>query len=162
MTEKDRIADQLRRSLQGPAWHGPALMELLRDIGAEEAAARPANGAHSIWELAEHVVAWLRFVERRLQGDEYKVSDAENFPAPAVVSEAAWEESRGRLVSTTESLQQKIVRLDGARLGEMVDTMEGTQISVYALLHGVVQHNLYHAGQIALLKRMARGRTGTQ
>jgi uncharacterized damage-inducible protein DinB len=133
-------------------------MELLQDIKAEEAAARPVSTAHSIWGLVGHVQAWTRFAERRLQGDEYDVSDAENLPAAADVSEAAWEQSRRTLVAATKSLRERILRLDEAQLEQAV---AGKKISVYFLLHGLIQHNLYHAGQIALLKRALRGQTGT-
>jgi uncharacterized damage-inducible protein DinB len=156
MREVERIADQLWRSLQGEAWHGPALMELLRDVKAAEAIEHPVSGAHSIWELVGHATAWSRFVERRLQRDEYVVSDAENFPAVADVSEGAWEESVRRLVAVTEELRDRILVLDEDQLEQ---TVVGKKISVYSLLHGLVQHNLYHAGQIALLKRALRGHT---
>lgn len=159
MRETERIADQLWRSVHGAAWHGPALMELLRDVEAGEAAARPVAAAHSIWELVSHATAWSRFVERRLQGGDYKVSEAENFPAVADVSEAAWEECRRRLVAVNEAVRERILGLDESQLGDIVDSEEGKKISVYVLLHGLVQHNLYHAGQIALLKRAMRGRT---
>jgi uncharacterized damage-inducible protein DinB len=159
MRETERIADQLWRSLQGAAWHGPALMELLCDVEAGEAAARPVAAAHSIWELVSHATAWSRFVERRLQGEDYKVSEAENFPAVADVSEAAWEECRRRLVAVNGVVRERISGLDESQLGDIVDSEEGKKISVYVLLHGLVQHNLYHAGQIALLKRALRGRT---
>jgi uncharacterized damage-inducible protein DinB len=158
MREAERIADQLRRSLQGEAWHGPALLELLRDVKAEEAAARPVAGAHSIWDLVDHATAWSLFVERRLRGEEYDVSDAENFPAGAEVSEACWEESRGRLIAATEAVRERVMRLDEAQLAH---TVAGKKFSVYVLLHGLVQHNLYHAGQIALLKRALRGKAPT-
>jgi uncharacterized damage-inducible protein DinB len=159
MREAERIADQLWCSLQGEAWHGPALMELLHDVEAEEAAARPVAAAHSIWELVGHGTAWSRFVERRLQGEDYKVNEAENFPVVADRSETAWEESRRRLVAVTEAVRERILRLDEAQFGDIVYSEEGKKISVYVLLHGLVQHNLYHAGQIALLKRALRGRT---
>jgi uncharacterized damage-inducible protein DinB len=154
MREAERIADQLWRSLQGEAWHGPALMELLRDVTPKEAAARPVSAAHSIWELVDHVAAWSQIVERRLQGEAYDVSDAESFPAVAGFSEAVWEGSRSRLVAVTEALRERVLRLDEAQLEQAV---AGKKSSVYFLLHGLVQHNLYHAGQIALLKRALRG-----
>jgi uncharacterized damage-inducible protein DinB len=134
-------------------------MELLRDVEAEEAAARPVTAAHSIWELVGHATAWSRFVERRLLGEGYKVSEAENFPAVVDRSETAWEESRRGLVAVTETVRDRILHLDEAQLSDIVYSEEGKKISVYVLLHGLVQHNLYHAGQIALLKRAWRGRT---
>ncbi|MEX2301458.1 MAG: DinB family protein [Bryobacterales bacterium] len=120
MREAEQIADQLWRSLQGPAWHGPALLELLGDVNAAEAASHPVAASHSIWELVGHVTAWSRFVEHRLRGEEYEVSEAANFPAPAEVSEGAWEASRGRLVAATEALRKEILQLDEVQLGERV------------------------------------------
>ena len=55
MTEIERIEDQLKRSLEGEAWHGPALEELLADVRAEQAAAKPVPPAHSIWEIVLHI-----------------------------------------------------------------------------------------------------------
>ena len=159
MRESERIADQLWRCLQGPAWHGPALMKLLEDVTADEAAARPVAAGHSIWELVGHVTAWSRFVEHQLRGEKYEISEAANFPSPAEVSEAAWEASRGRLVAATEALRKEILPLDEIQLVERVKTEEMGDVSKYVLLHGLVQHNLYHAGQIALLKRAIRGRS---
>jgi uncharacterized damage-inducible protein DinB len=134
-------------------------MELLRDVETDEAAARPVAAAHSIWELVSHATAWSRFVERRLQGEDYKMTEAENFPAVADVSESAWEECRRTLVAVNEAVRERILGLDESQLGDIVDSEEGKKFTVYVLLHGLVQHNLYHAGQIALLKRALRGRT---
>jgi uncharacterized damage-inducible protein DinB len=109
--------------------------------------------------LVGHAAAWLRFVEGRLRANGYIVSAAENFPTVADVSEAVWQQSQHRLVAATETLRDTILLLDEPWLEEMVDTAEGGEISIYGLLYGVVQHNLYHAGQIALLKRAARGQS---
>jgi hypothetical protein len=62
-------------------------------------------------------------------------------------------------VAVTETVRDRILHLDEAQLSDIVYSEEGKKISVYVLLHGLVQHNLYHAGQIALLKRAWRGRT---
>ena len=58
MTETERIRDQLRRAFEGDAWHGPGVLELLENVTASQAAARPIAGAHSIWELVVHIQAW--------------------------------------------------------------------------------------------------------
>jgi len=67
--EVRRIQRQLEHTFNGPAWHGPALLELLADVNAGKAAARPIAGAHSIWELVLHIAAWDKAVARRLAGD---------------------------------------------------------------------------------------------
>jgi uncharacterized damage-inducible protein DinB len=151
MSEITRIADQLRRSHEGEAWHGPALEALLAGVSAAQAAARPIPGAHSIWEIVLHVTAWENFVKRRLAGETIvEVPEAENFPPVTDAGAAAWERTREGLRSAHRTLQEALGRLTDERLRDIVS---GKGYSVYFMLHGVVQHNLYHAGQIALLKK---------
>jgi uncharacterized damage-inducible protein DinB len=150
ITEIERIQDQLRRSFEGGAWHGPAVLELLADVNATQAAAHPIPGAHSIWELTLHIAAWERAVTRRLSGGRPEVPDAENFPRIDDASEAAWQQAIETLQSEHQELLDAISRLDELQLD---DTLGVGPSSVYVTLHGVVQHNLYHAGQIAILKR---------
>jgi uncharacterized damage-inducible protein DinB len=137
-SEAKRIQDQLKRSIAGTAWHGPAVMELLADIDAAKAAARRIAGAHSIWELSLHIAAWNKAAVRRLSGDVTDTSDE------------AWQRTLELLRSNHRELQEAISGLDDARLDQPI--LEGMS-SVYVTLHGVIQHNLYHAGQIALLKK---------
>jgi hypothetical protein len=152
MSEITKLRDQLRRSHQGPAWHGPSLEELLADVTAAKAFAKPVPEAHSIWEVVLHVTAWQRVVVRRLAGEVIlDLSDSENFPAVADPSEQKWQEAKTKLASARQELDNAIAQLPETRLNEIV---AGKGYSVYFMLHGVVQHNLYHAGQIALLKKM--------
>ncbi len=69
MRELDRIADQLKRAFEGEAWHGPAVMEILEGITAQQAANRPSRAVHNIWEIVLHIAAWERAGVRRLQGE---------------------------------------------------------------------------------------------
>jgi uncharacterized damage-inducible protein DinB len=70
MNEVQRIVDQLRRAFEGEAWHGPAVMQILEGITAAQAAAHPASGAHSIWEIVLHIAAWEGAVSRRYAASE--------------------------------------------------------------------------------------------
>jgi uncharacterized damage-inducible protein DinB len=152
MSEKKRLNDQLKRALEGKAWHGPSVSEVLAGVTAEQAAAHPIAGAHSIWELALHIQTWERVGRRRIQ--EFvpiDVSDEEDWPAVTDTSEAAWARTLEDLRSNHQALRAAIRELDEAKLDEIVP---GTTYSVYFLLHGVIQHDLYHAGQIALLKKL--------
>src|SRR6185437_7128500 len=80
-TEVSRIADQLHRAYRGPAWHGPSLKAILTEVTADRAALRPANGAHSIWEIVLHITAWMRIARERLTASEARVvSDEEDWP----------------------------------------------------------------------------------
>jgi uncharacterized damage-inducible protein DinB len=149
--ETKRLASQLRRSYEGPAWHGPALRELLNGVTAEHAASRPVPGAHSVWELVLHIDAWERQALTTLEGAAYEsmTGDADWPPVREITAEA-WKQALDRLQSTTFKLAQTVGQLDDAKLNLIV---AGKEFNYYFLLHGVVQHNLYHAGQIALLKR---------
>jgi uncharacterized damage-inducible protein DinB len=152
MSEKKRLNDQLKRAFEGKAWHGPSVSEVLAGVTAEQAAAHPIAGAHSIWELALHIQTWERVGRRRIQ--EFvpiDVSDEEDWPAVTDTSEAAWARTLEDLRSNHQALRAAIRELDEAKLDEIVP---GTTYSVYFLLHGVIQHDLYHAGQIALLKKL--------
>lgn len=151
MTETHRINSLLKRAFQGPAWHGPSLRELLEGVTAEQALAHPIPGAHSIWELVNHVIAWEQISKRRLEGDPANdVPDEVNFPPVADTDEHAWQVTLESLAASNQSLRDSIKRIDDVKLEEMA---AGQSYSNYAMLHGVIQHDLYHAGQIALLKK---------
>ena len=150
MTEIERIVDQLNRAFAGEAWHGPAVIEILEGITAQQAAAHPLAGGHSIWELALHITAWTRAGSRRLRGDRAQLTDAENFPVVTDSGEQAWEEARGSIKQAHEELRSAILLLEDSRLDQPI--IEGMS-SIYVTLHGIIQHSLYHAGQIAILKK---------
>jgi len=127
------------------------LRELLDGVTAEKAGARPIPNAHSIWELVNHVIAWEQIARRRLEGEgQFEIPDEINFPPVTDASEAAWQATLQSLEASHRSLREGIKKIDDARLEEIPP---GTSYSIYVLLHGVIQHNLYHAGQIALLKK---------
>ncbi|HEU4594702.1 MAG TPA: DinB family protein [Pyrinomonadaceae bacterium] len=153
MREAERIADQFRRAHEGEAWHGPSLKELLQDVNAGEASARPVAGAHSILELVLHIAAWERVARRRLEGEAAQIYNTpEDWPA-GEVSEDAWRAALRTLEEEQAKLRATILRLDDANLdGPIFKEMS----SIYVTLHGVVQHSLYHAGQIAVLKKALR------
>lgn len=156
MTEIDRILDQLTRAYAGPAWHGPALREVLTGVTATQAAARPLPDAHTIWELVLHITAWENAVRKALGGTPIHVPDSENFPAISDASDAAWNDALEALESGHLALREAIRQTTEEALDAkhvLDDTVPGRTYSFYNLLHGVVQHDLYHAGQIALLKK---------
>lgn len=150
MTEVERIVDQLKRAVTGGAWHGPAVEEILAGITAEAATSRPFNEAHGIWELVLHITAWLQAIRRRLEGDRAELTDAEDWPPINDTSERAWKETISRMKQAYEELSSAISCLDDSKLDQSI--IEGMS-SAYVNLHGVIQHTLYHAGQIAILKK---------
>jgi uncharacterized damage-inducible protein DinB len=154
MSEAARIADQLRRAFDGEAWHGDSLSEILEGVTVARAAARPVANAHSIWELVLHIAAWDGAVLRRLEGSTVEPSDAENFPAVTDASDAAWRAALAKVRRVHAELVSAVSVLPDSRLSQMVPGKEGAHYTFYYMLHGLAQHELYHAGQIALLKKM--------
>jgi uncharacterized damage-inducible protein DinB len=154
MSEAARIADQLRRAFDGEAWHGDSLFEILNGVTAGRAAARPIAGAHTIWELVLHIAAWDGAVLRRMCGVEVSLSDEENFPPVTNASDAAWRTALTQVRQVHEELIATVAALPDSRLDDKVPGKEGAHYTFYYMLHGVVQHELYHAGQLALLKKM--------
>lgn len=155
-TESLRIADQLQRAFQGDAWHGQSLKELLEDVGPEQANRRPIAEGHSIWELVSHISVWIEASEASVHGVPMPkieiVGTVEDWPPTKDASEAAWAKATDRLFRSGDQLAKTIRGFSDDRLGE---TVPGRQYDFYHLFHGIVQHSLYHAGQIALLKKAA-------
>jgi uncharacterized damage-inducible protein DinB len=149
MREVERLADQLRRSFEGDAWHGDSLVEILADIDSAKAEAKPAAGGHSIWELVLHIASWARAALQVVSGESEKLS-ADDWPQLGGGGESAWVHTQKELTSVGRQLQDAILGMEERRLDDVVP---GREYSYYMLLHGVVQHALYHAGQIAILKK---------
>ena len=152
-SELDNIADQMERAFEGDAWHGSSISEVLSNVCAEEAAARSITGAHTIWEIVLHMSVWQRTVRERLQ-DRPIVALSEDVDWPPVLefSDEAWAGAVLELRDEYELLREEALRWSDEDLGQ---TTEGQRFTVYQMLHGVVQHGLYHAGQIAMLKKGA-------
>jgi uncharacterized damage-inducible protein DinB len=151
MNEIRAIVDQLQRAFEGHAWHGQAVRELLADVSAAQANTRPIAQAHSIWEIVLHISTWEHVVRRRLQGEAInELPDAEDWPAVRDTGEGAWRKAVHDLEERNRALRDAVAQLDEARLTANVP---GKDHSVYIMLHGIIQHDLYHAGQIAVLKK---------
>jgi uncharacterized damage-inducible protein DinB len=157
MTEIDHIADQLEREFAGDPWHGSPLMSILDGVTAAQAAAKPVPQAHSIWELVLHVTGWKNEVRQRLTGAPAGEPAEGDWPAVEAVSDAAWREALERLRAVHTALVETVRALPASRLHEATRDPRnrplGTGVSYYVTLHGIVQHDVYHAGQIAILKK---------
>jgi uncharacterized damage-inducible protein DinB len=151
MSEIKRILDQMDRAFAGEAWHGPSLMQLLDGITSEDASAHPIHDAHSIWELANHIAAWNTIVQHRAAGEAVVDVTAErDWPPVWEVSEVAWRRALEDLKASRARLRVVVERL---REDQLEQKAAGEEYSIYFMLHGLIQHDLYHAGQIAVLKK---------
>ncbi len=149
-SEPALIAEQLRRAFEGNAWHGPSVLELLEDVDAARAAAKPWRSAHSIWELVLHIAVWDDAACRRLAGEKWQPTGTANFPVVPKPTKAAWRKAVAHAKRTHDVLVKTVGALRESRLRDRVPSKK---YDFYFMLHGVAQHELYHAGQIAILKK---------
>ncbi|MBV9507422.1 MAG: DinB family protein [Acidobacteriia bacterium] len=151
-SESLRIVDQLRRAFTGDAWHGPSVRESLDGIAAEQAHHRALPEAHTVWEMVLHMNSWVSVAFESIRGAPMPQLDAwpEDWPAVEDTSEPAWAAAKQHLHQSGERLTEAIQEFADANLQNVVP---GRTYDFYFLFHGIVQHSLYHAGQIVLLKR---------
>jgi hypothetical protein len=150
--ELAQIDDELRRAYDGDCWHGPPLRAVLGGVTATVAAAKHPQLAHSIWGLVRHVTVWVEVVARRVtEWRAIETPDAGDFPTVTETSEAAWVAALEDLDRQHQRLLEVVAGLDAARLNEVVP---GKDYPVPVMLHGTAQHYGYHAGQVALLKKL--------
>jgi uncharacterized damage-inducible protein DinB len=126
---------------------------MLRDVTASEANARPISGGHTIAELVQHLAYWQWATVERVNGALISPAHDEQWPPHSDTSEAAWKEALKLLETRHQLLMQMLAKL---RDEDLKKPITGRDYDVFVQLHGTLQHDLYHAGQIALLKRAAR------
>jgi len=154
MRETDRIVEQLRLAFEGGAWHGPAVLDVLRDVDPFLASQHPITGAHSIWELVLHLCATQGILLRRIRGEEAGLSDDDFWePVPEPTGEN-WQAALDRLARQERELWSAVAAFPEGKLNQKL--MPSGTTTAYTTFHGHVQHNTYHAGQIALLKKAWR------
>jgi uncharacterized damage-inducible protein DinB len=149
-----RIRRQLETAFSGPAWHGPALMENLAGISAEIAVAKPVPGAHAIWEIVNHLLVWQNEAAAVIDGKPYVTLTGDaDWPPVTDPSAPAWEATVKELAASHQQLCSRVDTLSDERLREH---KPDSKYVLLVFLRGIADHNLYHAGQIGLLKRAAQ------
>ncbi len=152
----DGILDDLRRGYDGDAWHGPPLRKVLDGVTADVAYARPVPNVHSIWEIVAHLAAWDGVVADRIaERREIETPESGDFPPVTESAPEAWAEARREEDRQHARLIEAVSALDEARLGE---TVAGKNDSTAHMIRGVAPHEAYHAGQVALLRKLAEAR----
>ena len=138
------------------SWHGPNLMNAIRGVDAEEAAWRPEPGRHNVWELVLHAAYWKYRVYRLLTEEPPRSFDVKgsNFFARPTAEHRDWQGDVEILKGWHARLRQAVAGFDPARLDQPCGQREN---SGYALISGAAFHDVYHAGQIRLLRRMREG-----
>ena len=159
MREVDRVANLLAQTYHGDvvglAWFGPALRPLLGAVSPATATHRPLQGRHTIWELVVHLAANIDFVLARLDGTELELSANADWPPVPPPTVPAWEDALAALDARYEALLERVGGLGDAQIAQPV---VGRRYDVYAMLHGIIHHNVYHTGQVALLRDVSDSR----
>ncbi len=146
-SEIQNILELLKSTFEKKAWYGPSLKEALKDITPEQGSYR-INNTHSIIELVAHITAWRTFVTKKLEGDlEYKVTNELNFPTPTT-----WETAIQDLEESQVKLMAAIRNFDSSLLHDSVPN-SSYGYTFFTLLHGIIHHDVYHTGQIVLIKK---------
>jgi uncharacterized damage-inducible protein DinB len=140
------------------SWHGTNLRGSIRGVSSEEAAWRPARGRHNIWEIVVHAAYWKYAVRRRITGESrgsFPLKGSNWFERPDDQSEKAWRGGIALLDQMHKAMRSSLAHLDDRALDR---TTRGSTLSTFQLISGIAAHDLYHAGQIQLLKRLMRRR----
>ena len=158
MSEAARLIDQFKRAHDGDPWHGSPVKAILTGVTAMQAARKPPNGAHSIWELVLHMTAWRNEVAERATGKPSGQPAAGDYPEVGDPTPARWRAALAALDASHERLVSVVHDMSDTHLLKPTNDPRngplGTGVSYYELLHGIVQHDAYHAGQIAILKKV--------
>jgi uncharacterized damage-inducible protein DinB len=150
------LVDILDQAYDRKAWHGTNLKGAVRGLSEVEAAWRPAEGRHNIWEIVVHAAYWKYIVRRRLSGEKrgsFPVKGSNWFARPAADGKYSWNEDLRLLEEIHQSLRDTILGFPARML---VQRPAGSKVSNIAMIYGVSSHDLYHAGQIQLLKRLRK------
>jgi len=150
MSDVQQILRHYDDVLEGDAWHGYAVWHILNGISAEQAAARPIPGAHTIWELVMHLTFWEGVAIQRLAGSRAGLVEELNFPAMPDATDENWRQALEQFRASNRDFRQALSRLDDAKLDAL--TAAGKR-SYYGEAHGNIEHHVYHLGQIALLQK---------
>lgn len=157
--EINRLVKMFRAAAHGKTWHGQSVWETLQNISAEEAAAHPIPGSHSIWDYLLHIINWREYAIRNLLDDKpyiVELNTEQDWSTITDFSKEAWEATLNLYKKSTDDLSEAIRTVDDSKLEEMI--IPESKNSFYVLLHGVIQHDIYHSGQILLLKKLLKAK----
>ena len=156
MSEVRRLVEQMKLVFvgneSGEARFGPALLHLLKEINSKRALFRVTPETHNIWELVLHLTAWKKYTAARLRDETATMNDQLDWEKIERTDEAAWNEALQKLHDAQAELISASEKLSNDQLDTPVANGRAPR---YLALHGIIQHDIYHAGQIAYLKKLS-------
>ena len=151
-TEIERIADLMEETFDGKPYYGPSLVGALEDVTADLAARRPDSTAHNIWEIVLHLTAELYYACDVINGTaEPWIEGETTWRAVMDTSEDSWRQAIHSLKQANRALVRTVRALDDA---VVTQEAQPSRRPFYVMLHGTLDHGIYHAGQIMLLKKL--------
>jgi len=152
MSTKETLLAALDEAYNKRSWHGTNLRGSLRRVAPQEAATQVKEGRHNIWEIAIHAAYWKYAVRRRITGAKrrsFALKGSDWFPRPEAVTTAAWRKDLTLLDDEHQKLRKAV---EGLSVTDLI--RQSGEFTFAGLIRGVAAHDLYHAGQIQLLKKM--------
>lgn len=157
-SEVSRLVDQLERAIDGDAWHGDPVMDVVARASVEQAGRKPHGASHSIRDIVRHMTAWTAEVHRRMNGAPAAEPADGDWPKARGNDEKAWRAEIAALEAAHDALVADLRALTDAQLFEPTrdprNRRTGEGVTRYVLLHGLAQHHAYHSGQIAILAKL--------
>ena len=150
MSEVKFLRDQIATTFKGDSWHGPNLVRTLDGIDYDQAMQRPLGEKHTIWELTDHISFWMEEVWKSVRDHAVLNPDKKKDWAEMGATSEEWAQSVNRLEAAVNMTLDALAEWSD---GDLYKTVPGTRYTFKQMLHGIVHHNLYHAGQINLLKK---------
>jgi hypothetical protein len=154
--EIKHLLGMLDEAYSRAAWHGPNLRGSLRGIAAREAAWRPGKGRHNVWEIVVHAAYWKYAVRRRLLGEKrgsFAVEGSNWFVRPTDLRKKAWLADVSLLAEEHRRLKAAVAAFQPEDLDR---SAKGSKTTARRLIVGIAFHDVYHAGQIQMIKRLMR------
>lgn len=156
MNEIKHTAVALKMVTEGPGWHGPSVQQILKDVTAAEALAKPATGGACMWEIVLHMRTWQQQALHGLDGARVRMelTREEDWPAIEDRSEGAWDVLKSEVAQAHRDMRERVKRLTAEQLDGQVQA--DREYPLYALVHGIIAHEAYHGGQLGLIKSSLR------
>ncbi|MCZ2855886.1 MAG: DinB family protein [Candidatus Bathyarchaeota archaeon] len=156
MNEIELIVETLRQTFDGRAWHGPSFTDVLNGVDKTQAIERPIKARHTIWEIVNHCTFWMEAVTRALHSESMPDIESTEDWSKMGKTDEDWTNAQEKLKKAYEELVNSTKNLNEAQLTQKIHGSYDGQPYATAyrrMLHGISDHNTYHAGQIALLRK---------
>jgi len=159
MTTSEKLQQELEKVLSGRPWYGTGIYDTLAKVSFEAAYEKPPGSVHNIAEIVLHMVAWTEEVMDRMNGMTAGVPSSGDWPETGKPDEQKWQNYVDDLKLVNVNLIGIIQNFPDEQWGEPIDDQRGDRpvVTYEALINGLIQHHIYHAGQIALLNRIING-----